>query len=186
MKHITIAAISVLFFLQASCVQSLNPLYTEQDLTFDDKLIGVWGETDTLETWDFSKSSKLEYKLVQTDENGRKGEFSARLVNVKGEMFLDIVPIKTGFIQSDFYKDNLVATHTFAHIKVMGPTVYVSLIESGWLNKTVASDSGAIRHVKIADETLITSGPKEIQNFLVENLKTKGAFSKPLELTRKR
>ena len=39
----------------AGCIQTLHPLYTENDLTFDAALIGVWGEDNSKETWAFEK-----------------------------------------------------------------------------------------------------------------------------------
>ena len=174
------------FLLLTSCVQSLNPLYTDQDLIYDNSLVGVWVDKETGETWAFSNGGRLEYKLWHTDEDGRNGEFSARLVKVEDKVFLDIVPVKTGFPQSDFYQSHLLTTHTFVHVVRKESTVQLAVLEPRWLKDILATNPDAIRHEKINGEILLTSQPKETQRFLLANLNTRGAFSQPFKLTRKK
>ena len=187
MKNIAKSLIIGLLLAFTGCVPSLNPLYTDQDLIFDKSLIGVWVEKDTHETWALSScDDKLEYKLLHTDENGRKGEFSARLVRVEDKIFLDIVPIKPSFTQSDFYRGHFFATHTFVHVVQIEPTVQLAVLEPRWLKDKLAENPEAIRHETINGEIILTSQPKETQKFLLANLNTRQAFSQPLELTRKK
>lgn len=169
-----------------SCVQSLNPLYTEKDLVYDNSLVGVWIDKETGETWAFSNGGKLEYKLLHTEEDGRSGEFSARLVRIEDTTFLDIVPVKTGFPQSDFYQSHLLTTHTFMHVVRNGSTVEIRVLELRWVKDLLADNPDAIPHETINGEILLTSQPKETQRFLLANLNTRGAFSQPFKLTRKK
>lgn len=167
-----------------SCVQSLNPLYTDQTLIYDNSLVGVWMDKDTGETWALSNGGKLEYKLLHTEEDGRNGEFSARLVRVEDKLFLDIVPVKTGFPQSDFYQSHLLTTHTFVHIVRKEPTLQLAVLEERWLKDVLADNPEAIRHEKIDGKIVLTASSKEMQTFLLANLNTREAFSQPFELTR--
>src|SRR5688500_7739968 len=80
-----------LVLIAAGCVPSLNPLYTEADVIFEPWLIGTWAEPDSTSTWEFSKAGAKKYKLVQTDSDGQKAAFEARLVKLKDQRFLDIV-----------------------------------------------------------------------------------------------
>lgn len=170
-----------------SCVPSLNPLYTEQDLIFDSSLIGVWSDRDTQETWALASCDReLEYTLTHTDPSGKKGEFSARLVRVEDKTFLDIVPAEPGFRQSDFYQGHFFSTHTFVHVTKNGSSVRLSVLEPHWLKEAVNVNPEAIRHEKIRGEIVLTSSPKETQRFLLANLANREAFSAPIELRRKR
>ena len=45
-----------------SCVPSLNPVYTEQDLIFDSALLGVWTDKDSKETWELTKADENDGK----------------------------------------------------------------------------------------------------------------------------
>ena len=185
MKNIAKLLLLSLFLALTGCVPSLSPLYTEPDLIYDNSLVGVWLDKESGETWAFSNGGKLEYKLLHTAEDGRSGEFSARLVKIEGKLFLDIVPVKTGFPQNDFFQSHLLTTHTFMNVVRSGPDVQIAVLESRWLKDVVETNRDAIRHEKINGEIVLTASSKELQKFLLANLKTKEAFSQPLELTRK-
>lgn len=176
--------ISVLFV--AACIPSLNPLYTETDLITDPALIGTWEDKETGETWTFSNCEKLKYSLVHIDSDGRKGEYDARLVKVGDKRFLDIVPVRSAMPQNDLYKDRFIATHTFIHIASRESTVEISNLEPRWLKDLLAEYPDAIRHEKVNGEIVLTSSPKETQKFILANIMTRGAFSAPSELARKR
>jgi len=169
----------------ASCVPSLNSLYTEQDLIFDAALLGVWTDKDSKETWELSKADEKQYKLIYTDEDGKTGEFVAHLLKIDGKTFLDLTPIKPVHSQNDFYKEHFLPTHTFAQISQTEPTIQVSFLEPEWLKKFVAKKPFAIRHEKMGEEMLLTASQKELQKFLIAHLNTEGAFSKPSSLRRK-
>jgi hypothetical protein len=186
MKNIAKLLTLSLFLAFTGCVPSLNPLYTERDLIYDNSLVGVWVDKETSETWAFSNGGRLEYKLLHTDEDGRNGEFSARLIKIEGKLFLDIVPIKTGFPQTDFFQSHFLTTHTFMHVVPSESTVQIAVLESRWLKDLLEGNREAIRHEKINGEIVLTASSKEMQKFLLANLTTKEAFSQPLELTRKR
>lgn len=178
--------ILVIAIFAAGCVPSLNPLYTERDLTVDPALIGTWIDKENDETWTFSNCERFKYTLVHIDSDGRKGEYDARLVKIENKLFLDIVPVKPGFTQNDLYKGYFFATHTFIHIVSKESTVQISFMEPRWLKDFLAENPDAIRHEKINGEIVLTSSPKETQKFVLAHLNTRGAFSQPAELERKR
>ena len=93
----------VLFYLLAGTlagcvpVMSINPLYDNQTLAFDEKLLGTFEAKDV--TWEFTRSQDPNvYQLIYTaeskedDPNVLKGVFEVRLVNLDGRSFLDIFP----------------------------------------------------------------------------------------------
>jgi hypothetical protein len=186
MRSVAILLTVCALLVCTSCVPSLNPIYTEQDLIFDSSLIGVWADKYTDETWALAICDRqLEYILTHIDPSGKKGEFSARLVQVDDKTFFDIVPVNPGFKQNDFYQGHFFSTHTFAHIVKDGSSVRLSVLEPHWLKEAVAVNPDAIRHQKIRGEIVLTSSPKETQKFLLANLNNREAFSEPVELTRK-
>jgi len=168
------------------CVRSLHPLYTDQDVIFDEAILGVWGEDDSNETWGLTRGGEKEYRLVHTDEDGRKGEFIAHLMNVGGQMFLDLYPVEPEPRQSGFYHDHLLPVHTFVAVLQTEPALRISYLDPEWLQKFLERQPSAIRHAKVNDEILITASSKDLQKFLLACLKTEGAFSEPSELKRKK
>ena len=168
-----------------ACVPSLNPLYTEADLTMQPTLVGTWVDKETGETWTFSNCEELKYSLLHVDTDGRTGRYDARLVKVENKLFLDIVPVKSGFTQNDLFKERFIATHTFLRIISNEATVQISYLEPRWLEDQLVENPGAIKHEKVGGEIVLTSSPKETQKFLIAHLDTRGAYSQPTELTKK-
>ena len=185
MKNLLKTAILSFLLLLTSCVPSLNPLYTDQDVIFDSALLGVWTDKDSKETWELTKADKKQYKLVYTDEDGKTGEFTAYLLKVDGRTFLDLTPVEPILPQNDFYKGHFLTTHTFALISQTAPTVQISFLEPEWLRKFVVKNPTALRHAKMEDEMLLPASPKELQKFLLAHLNTEGAFGKPISVKRK-
>ncbi len=185
MKNIFKFAILGFLLVLTSCVPSLNPLYTDGDLIFDEALLGVWTDPDATESWAFSYSSEKEYKLVFTDESGKKGEFKAQLLKIEGKTFLDLKPVKPVLPQNDFYKSNFLATHTFVQITQSAQNPQISYLEPEWLKAFLDKNPAAIRHEKISGEILLTAPTKDLQKFLLAHLNTPGAFSKPVSVKRK-
>ena len=176
--------ISVMFI--SACVHSLNPLYTEADLTNDPSLVGTWIDKENGESWTLSNCEKFKYTLVHIDSDGRKRDYEARLVKVGDKLFLDTVPAKSSVSQSDLYRDHFVATHSFVHIVVKESTLRISYLEPRWLKDYLAENPDAIGHSKINGEIVLTSSPKETQRFLLTHMTTRDAFSAPSEFIRKR
>jgi hypothetical protein len=186
MKSSTATFILIIVLFASSCVPSMNPLYTDADLTMDPTLVGTWIDKETGETWTFSNCEKLKYAVAHVDSDGRKSEYDARLVKLEDKLFLDIVPIKSGSAQNEFHQGLSFATHTFVHIVAAQSTVQISYMEPRWLKDFLAENSNAIRHEKINGDILLTSSPKETQRFILAHLNTREAFSTPTELSRKR
>jgi hypothetical protein len=184
MTHMAkLAALGFLLML-AGCVPSLHPLYTDADVIFDPALVGVWAEKDSRESWAFTREGEKQYRLVYTDENGRRGEFIAHLLKAEGQRFLDLFPVEPYLQQNDFYRGHLLPVHTFLLISQIEPTLRMSCLDPEWLKRFLARNQAAIRHEKLDDEILLTASPKQLQKFLLTHLKTKGAFGEPSELRR--
>ncbi len=75
-------------------VDSLNPLYTDKDVVFDETLLGQWGTAD--EGLNFAKLGENGYRIVMSGKDDDTGQvttfvFDAHLVNLQGHRFLDVV-----------------------------------------------------------------------------------------------
>jgi len=106
----------LLFYLLAALlggcipVLSLHPLYTEEDVTFEEKLLGTWVDDpeDPKTTWEFSRAEAKEkaYKLIYSDDEGKKGSFEVHLVKLENRLFLDVFPNQFPSGQQDWEKMN--------------------------------------------------------------------------------
>ena len=75
-------------------VDSLNPLYSDKDVVFDEALLGQWGtEQDGLNV---ARLGVDGYQFVTSSKDDQSGQtvtvvFDAHLVNLQGHRFLDLV-----------------------------------------------------------------------------------------------
>lgn len=175
--------------LSTGCIPSLHPLYTEEDLVFEPGLIGQWTEDDSKEIWVFSKVNSDEYKLVHTDKDGIHGTFSAHLLKIKGNMFLDLFPEINGSSKKEnsFYKFHFYPVHTFLYVKQIEPTLQMCFPNPEWIEKLIEENPKAIRHEVVEDDVIIlTAGTKELQAFWLKHFETKEAFcDDPTNMKRK-
>lgn len=175
-----------LSLLLAGCVPSLYPVYSGDDVVFSPALVGVWTERDSDETWTFTKEGERGYKLVLSGGDGKIGEFTVYLVRVEDKMFLDLLPKKPPLPRyNDFYKSLLLRAHTSLLVSRIMPTLRTQYLEPSWLKRFLQEHPAAIKHERVADGILLTAPPLELQKFFLEQLKTPGAFSEPVEMVRK-
>jgi hypothetical protein len=187
MRNTGNAAAFGLLFLLAGCVKSLHPLYTEQDVIFDEKLVGCWSEYSSDEAWCFSRKGETGYQLVYSDRSGKSGRFVARLFRINEQVFMDLYPSLSSeeFNQNDFFKLHLLPVHTFAHVKQIGPTLQMRFPDPEWLRKLVEKNPETLRHEKVEREIIVTATTNEMQAFWLKHLDTEGAFGDFSDLKRK-
>ena len=82
-------------------VDSLNPIYTDKDIVFDESLLGYWvgpknGTDGGLDISALDGNGKKAYRLTMFDQaresGGNREQYHAYLVNLGGRQFLDVVP----------------------------------------------------------------------------------------------
>jgi hypothetical protein len=148
----------------AGCVPSLHPFYVDKDVIFDPALLGVWAETESKETWAFTKKGDKEYQLINTDKEGKKSEFIVHLLKIDGEMFLDLLAVKPADLQDNDY---LLPLHMLVLVLEIGPTSRVSCLDPDWLRRFLDENPAAIRYEKVNSEILLTASTPELQRFFI-------------------
>ncbi len=159
-------ALAGLLALVAGCVPSLQPLFTPDTITFDPALLGAWGQTNKEDRWAFTKAGDDHYKLTHTDKEKHTGEFTAYLVKVKDQRFLDIYPEDCDAKLNELFAMHLVAAHTFIWVPKCGATLDLALMSPDAVKKILAEKPAALKHEKIKDGFLLTAQPKDLQAFL--------------------
>src|SRR5512136_2234521 len=92
MKWIGLGLGLLLFIGTCGCddlVMSLQPLATEETTITEAKLAGKWACDDQI--WEVVPTDSREYRL-RIAEMISSGTFKARLVEVQGQRFLDLLP----------------------------------------------------------------------------------------------
>ncbi len=103
-----------------------RPLYTEKDLTFDEKLIGKWkGEGG--EGLVSKGPEENTYKMILTDNHGEKIHLGANLVRLKDAIFLCIFSDESALQKKDSSDSHLVPD-TFLMVEQIEPKLQVRVI----------------------------------------------------------
>ena len=176
----------ILLLLSGCIVRSLHPLYTDENVIFDARLIGQWAEDDSKEIWEFSQQGEQRYKCVVYEEDGEQSILVARLLEIKGKMFLDFFPTELDRQEGVFYQLHILPVHSFAYVKQIEPTLQISFPSSDWLQELLEKNPDAIRHEVLGKDDIILSASTEaLQTFWLAHLDTEGAFAELSDLQRK-
>jgi hypothetical protein len=182
----------VLAVILAGCVpvMSLHPLCTEQDVAFEEKLLGVWvnDPNDPEEIWEFKRleESEVGYELIFSDKEANKGIFVAHSVKLKGRLFLDAYPKgfpcdvddpnKTDWHYNAFF---MVPAHTFMAVDCIEPLQAASKciaedepIDEDLL-KSLSTDYDSVLKLRLMGaeefETLLEQDPNVVKHEKMEN-----------------
>ena len=181
-------------------VVSLHPLYNEDDVVFEKKLVGVW-INDSNETWEFKQSNipAKSYKLLLSGEKIKEGLFSVYLVKLGDKLFLDAYPAKwPGEHQdpnsilwsstSEFDEFNIffIPVHTFVRVDSIGPQLKMRLTDDDNMKKLLKQDPNAVRYESVGDWLVLTAPTKELQAFVIKYANDEKLFGNKIVLNRKK
>lgn len=188
----------ILAVIAGGCVPvlSLHPLYTEKDVVVDKKLYGTWidDSNDSKTTWEFKSidEPKNAYKLIFTDEDGKKGSFVAHLVKLQDKLFLDIFPSELPWEPEDPNKMDwpynslfLIPAHTFLKVDAIEPQLKLRLMLESKMEELLKENPSAIEHTSVGDRTIITESTKKLQAFVLKYSDDERVFTGQVTLSRK-
>jgi len=192
-KLITI--ISFFFFLIQSCIPSLHPLYTSEDLVFDQNLIGEWIDSDSI-VWKFEKfvpsntpfpsksdlSKDSFYKLTVND--GKPAIFHVHLLKLENYFYLDFY-IKGYKIENDMADLHLFPVHTFAKVNIKDDIVKLEQFDIDFIKTLIKEKKIKVKHEVSYDNLILTAGTKELQKFVTKYAEDKDLYTEdPIVLKR--
>jgi hypothetical protein len=177
-------------------VLSLHPLYTEEDVVPEKKLLGTWVDdpNSPKTTWDFAnmEEPKNAYKLVFTDEEGKKGSFVARVVKLQDKLFLDVYPSELPWEAEDPNKMDwpynslfLIPAHTFLKMDAVEPQLKMRLTLESKMKELLTEKPDAVKHTSVGERLVLTAPTKELQAFVLKYADDSRVFTDQITLSRK-
>jgi len=177
-------------------VISLHPLYMEKDIMLDKKLCGTWIDEsgDMKSTWEFERieDPNNAYKLIFTDEDGKKGSFVAHLLKLKDMLFLDIYPSELPWELEDPNKMDwpynslfLIPAHTFMKIDSIEPQLELRLTSESKMEELLKENPSAVEHTFVGDRIVLTASTKKLQAFILKYADDERVFTDLITLSRK-
>jgi hypothetical protein len=114
-----------------SVVGSVQPLFTSSDLLFDAALAGVWKEPnrESSEPVILEQRGENGYTMIVRDDEGREeARYTAWLVNLHGETYLDILPEAPKISPQGFKLDLTSQTEIFVpQLRPVGDQMVMSI-----------------------------------------------------------
>ncbi|MEN6333091.1 MAG: hypothetical protein ABFE01_02460 [Phycisphaerales bacterium] len=197
--------------LLAGCapIVSLHPLFTKENIVFEEKLVGTWvKDVNNPEViWKFSRLDEsaakglLEpwkdvitkfYGLDITDQDGRKGSFAACLVKLGDRMFLDVFADRFPSGEQDVEKAPLaynafffVPVHTFIRVDSIGDQLAIHVTDDDRFKELIQAVPTPVKHEIVDDRPVLTASTNELQEFVTKFATDERLFPNDLTLVRK-
>lgn len=170
-----------LLLLSCGPTLSLHPLYTEKDLRFDPGLVGNWNEGTSGGTnvLTFSRHDETTYELLYK-EKANTTRLKARLLRLKGHLFLDAVPWDRP--ANDFF----IPVHVIFHLSIAADTLRIAYLDAEWVAKMAKAKKIAISHTEVEGSLLLTASTRDLQKFIIAHANTAAAFPDPGVLYRQK
>lgn len=204
-------ALCLVIVALAGCVPivSLHPLFTKENIVFEEKLVETWVEdpNDPEVTWEFSRLDEsaaqgpLEawreeitkfYRLSITDDEGRKGSFAACLVKVGDGLFLDVFADRFPSGEQDIEKMKLayngfffLPVHTFIRVDSIGEQLAIRITDDDRFEELIQAEPTAVRHEIVDDRPVLTASTEQLQAFVARFAADERLFPNDLTLSRK-
>ncbi len=205
-RNIFITAVTFLFLISSCAVISFYPLYTEDVLKRDDRIIGKWStieeqgmhpsDVDTL-IWEISFSDKKWVKKHNAPYDRGSHQVDNRYAyslfvyyksspEDKVEFQLHLVDLE-GKTYIDFYPEewnvdntilafHLMGVHTFAKVDINDEYINIDWFDSDWFEQKMKENKIRIKHEKNSGNILLTAQPKDLQKFVIKYSDDENAF----------
>ena len=200
-----------LLALVAGCgpILSLNPLFTKENLVFDEKLLGTWvgdandpnmslefARLDENSAGDLPKELKGEfnrvYQMTLFQKGERKGVLVACLVKLGDRRFLDVFPDRYPSGESDpeetkltFNASFFLRCHMFARVDAIGDHLDIHLTDDEGLKKLVEAEPKAVAYATTEEGPVLTASTQELQAFVTKFAADERLFAGEVTFTRK-
>jgi len=180
-----------IIFLQSCTIFSLHPLYEENDLLDEPRLLGLWQDTDDGDEYvSFEKLEDKKYLFRYMEEQENDGSyidldtvsFEAGLLKVGDHYFLDLFPYYEGNRDEAYYLfRNFIPTHSFLKIEWEDQKLILYIFEYDHMKKLFEQNRIRIKHEMLDDFIVITASTQDLQRFISKYADDKEVFDDPGE-----
>jgi len=189
-KIILTTAFAFLLIFLSSCLTTLHPIFTEKDLAYDPKLIGVWnteneGKKGKVTINNLATENSVElpgnisaikqkgYFIIYQDENGKvSDQYIAFLARIGKHLYFDYFPAdkKEDRKLDEFFGVHFVRMHTSYRVEILKDGSFeLSQLDGSYVKSLIDEKKIRISHETDADDnTVITASTKELQQYLLK------------------
>ncbi|MGA2092849.1 MAG: hypothetical protein ABSH16_05505 [Sedimentisphaerales bacterium] len=168
------------FDLNIKIPVSLHPLYTDKEITFDQRLLGNWKMGDSNSIVRFENPCENSYEIFLTEQGHTIMAFDAHLLKLDNKLYLDISPAILDANSDKPPNPLFLPTHMLMKIKAIDPNLQVQL----FFPKELEKDPNLLKNETISSFIVLTASTKELQNFIKSHTDDEALFGEPLVLER--
>jgi len=192
MRIARLLALLGLGVMLAGCVAgSLQPLYTDKEVTFDPGLLGKWQELDVPDpgVWTFAKGEVQAYTLTieqKTDKGGKDRTFwEAHLVSLGMYTVFDLCPAPLATEKQVVDKYGYVGLHSQFLVRRDKDTLHLAVLNLDWVDTQIAQGKAHLSFVELENQDrLLTGSTQELQQFYASTARDPEAFAELVALKR--
>ena len=193
MKSKSILSILTISVLLSSClVNSLHPFYEEEDIYYDESLLGKWEANDSTvwtvrqiylavgEGEEKKEYYKNGYVIGYTDENGNPIAFDVYLFKINNQTYADFYPslYPTRDFENipDLYGMHSIRTHVLAKVELNDDQIELTWFNGEWLAELIENNRIKISHEFISfpdpvsqrfkGQYVLTASTSELKKFI--------------------
>lgn len=191
MKKVSIIlGFTFLLIFLSSCLTTLHPIFTEKDLAYDPKLIGVWNaeregnkERVTISNLATENSVELPGNISDVKQKGYlisyqhehseiPDRYIAFLVRIGKYLYFDYYPAdkKEDQYIDEFFGAHFVKMHTSYRVEILNDGSFeLSQLDGSYVNSLIDQKKIRISHETSADGNIvITASTSELQQYLIK------------------
>jgi hypothetical protein len=158
--------------LSGCMVVSINPLFTENDLVFDEQLVGTWEEDHNQMVVEKGTDGSYHMTYVEDDE---RTDYRLSLLKLGDQFFWDMQPLEEPS-DDDFL---LLQTHLAVRVSVDEDNLTMAILDGDWLKRGLKQGTIQVDHQVLEDRVVLTGSTAELQTFFRSIAGNKQAFSDP-------
>ena len=156
-------------FAQGCLVVSMHPLYTEEDVVFDEALIGTWGDAGgDKEVWTFEPAEGNAYRMTVDEEGKEPGHFEAHLVKLGEYLFLDLYPEEPESV-NEFFTSHVIPAHSIWRARLTSDTLGLAPLDFDWITQEIEEGRLDVEHEKLKDFLVLTGEPHDLQMLVLKH-----------------
>jgi len=175
-------AMAMTALLSGCLTRSIHPIYSDDTLVFDERLIGSFEDDEGI--WTFSRDGSDSYTAVHVDENGLVGEFEAHLAEINDALILDLYPKEWPNEASEMLGNFLIRVHWFFRVDAMDDALTLAAMDSDWLEDHLKAFPETIGYTVVDDTVVLTAETERLQAFVGAHVRNADAWSDPEDYER--
>lgn len=191
--------LTLVILLFSSCiVKSLQPFYTKDSLSFNEKLLGSWTDNkngewtiasikdefikDRKEGIAFSEDDKKAFQnykdgyVINYIKKEKEAGFIAMPFKIDNQYFMDFIPLEIEDEEiNSLASQHLLKTHSIAKLEINSDNnIWFSWLSEKRMNELFEADKIRLKHEKVGPEEalLLTASSEELYTFLKKYMKS--------------